>query len=744
MTPTTRVSRLQLCFARPWRTAVAALRGDDTADAAAIEWELPDGAEAGDTYIQFVDSPAPAAVEQGVIIDALDGPTIDFASHDSFPTGISLWAIERRLGRALPSLPTTIDDPALAHQIADAVKQEKIRPTSWRQIGNHSCPPSSYPAAWPPEPHGCTCCHQPGLPLEPHEHEDDPDNLGLLFVCRQCHDRLHTPLPPDPADLIYADRPLCPSCSARRTDEVITGMPPRPSPIGYHIAGCTILGLPDDFTCQACGMFWAEDDRYFPRASAPGPDVRVRARVENQPGSPDRVDSAPYEPGRLVFGRLAENVPPPGLVPAWGPPQHVVLVGDDHRIYNVDPATVRHLDPDPEKVPFMNPPRVVTRAADELFSRLENPAGDVTLCAPFLTSEIADRLADLARNSEVDWYLLTHLDAQAVANGYQSVDGLRTLLEAGVHMVNYPKLHAKAYVIGHDFALVGSANLTAAGLGVNIAANAELSVIVPESDVNSVQQVLDLWWSHGEDIDAPRLDRLDELARRLPRFSPTAPPTTTTDTESALLEDAERDDVTLWLKAHYGPARPDTWSRESWFSTSGSTGTPSFKPGDLVAIYSQDDHSCYCIVEVTDEPRYSPDFVAKFEGADNGDRWPWVNTTAPRLIPTNQTGISLHDLGIKAQGLQGGRRRLTIDEFTNIISALNVSLGARTEPDGDDRSDRVTVDASRRDQADEFEKTAHHEPLPFKPEPDHIALHSDNPRSSDYLHRQTEATRNEP
>lgn len=669
MALTPRSSRLQLGIARPWRAATAALRGDDTVDLTGLQWHFPDGAAAGDTYIQFVDSPALAAVELGVVTDASEGQGIALDSYDSFPTGISLHAVERRLGRTLPALPTTIDDPLLTEEITNAVRQESVRPTSWRQLDDHYCRPHSHPAVWPSEAYGCACCHRLGLTLEPHEHVDDPDHLGTLFVCEQCHDLLHAPLPPDPAELIYADRPLCPSCSARRADEVITGMPPGPPTLGYHTAGCVIVGLPDDFTCQACGLFWADDDRYFPRASVPGPDVRVRARLEDHSGSHDGVDSALYEPGRLVFGRLAQDAPPPGLVPAWGPPQHVVLLGEDHRVYNVDPASVRHLDPDTEKVHQMRSPSVITQAGDELFSRLEDPAGDVTLCAPFLTSAIATRLADLAQDSEVDWYLLTHLDAQAAANGYQSVDGLRALLDAGVHMVNYPRLHAKAYVIGNDFALIGSANLTATGLGEGTSANAELSIIVPESEIDSVQQILDQWWDHGEEIDEATLDRLAERARRLPRWTPPAPPTTTT--VAALLEDAQRADVTLWIKAHYGPARPDAWNREAWFSSSGSKGTPRFQPGDLVAIYSQDEHSCYCIVEVLDEPRYNPDFVAELEGTDNGERWPWVNTTAPRMIPTQQTGISLHDLGIKPQGLQGGRKKLAFNEFKNIVSALN-------------------------------------------------------------------------
>lgn len=316
----------------------------------------------------------------------------------------------------------------------------------------------------------------------------------------------------------------------------------------------------------------------------------------------------------------------------------------------------------------MSTHRVITQAGDELFPRLERAAGDVTLCAPFLTFDVASRLAGIAERSRVGWYLLTHLDAHAAANGYLSVDGLRALLEAGVSIVTHPGLHAKAYVIGTDYALLGSANLTGAGLGER-SANAEMSIIVPQADIASVQDVLDGWWEAGEGVDGGRLDRLETLARRIPRWNRTGSRQPSSAEE--LLADAQLPGVTLWIKAHYGPARSAAWNRETWFSTSGSAGTPSFRPGDLVVVYSQEDHCCYGIVEVLDEPIYNPDFVADHEGDENGERWPWVNTTAPRLVPIPQVGMPLRQLGINPQGLQSGRRKLAFNDFKAIVDLLD-------------------------------------------------------------------------
>lgn len=669
-------TRLHLALARPWRAALDALRGDSSTDEDLIEWKYPD-AEPGDTYIQFLDSPIPAVAEIGLIIDDPHYDRIDFESTDSFHSGISIRAIERRIGRSLPDLPATIVDPDLAEKIHAAIEAETIRSTPWREIGGDCCQPHLRPAV-NSSAYGCPCCHRTDILLEFHSDMnhigDDSDSFGTMYVCRDCHDTLHRPLPPRAADLVFGNNPACPSCSSRKSSVVITGMPPGPPPPGYHAAGCLVTYPLDDFNCGSCGLSWSEQDVNFPRASVPGPGVRVRARVQATSASAADTASFLYQPGRLVLGSPVDGSTPPGFASAWDAGGCVELIGDDGRDYLVDLASIRHLDPipTPEGVQPMSSHRVITEAGDDLFPRLVTAAGDVTLCAPFLTFKVASRLAELAKSSQVEWYLLTHLDAHAAANGYLSVNGLRAMLEAGVNITSYPGLHAKAYVIGTDYAMLGSANLTDAGLGER-SANAEMSFVVPEADVAAVQGVLDEWWEAGEDVDEEKLDQLETLAGRIARWNPPVSPTPSSVEE--LLSDAQCPDVTLWIKAHYGPARPEGWNREAWFSTSGSAGTPSFGPGDLVAVYSQEDHCCYGIVEVLDEPTYNPDFVADNEGDENGERWPWVNTTTPRLVPTPQVGISLRQLGLNPQGLQNGRRKLAFNDFKAIVDYLDV--GAR-------------------------------------------------------------------
>lgn len=88
-------------------------------------------------------------------------------------------------------------------------------------------------------------------------------------------------------------------------------------------------------------------------------------------------------------------------------------------------------------------------------------------------------------------------------------------------------------------------------------------------------------------------------------------------------------------------------------------------------IYSKDAHSCYAIVEVLDQASEDPQFVAdRGYPEDDGMRWPWVNTTKGRLVPTDGAMVTPLDLGFTGQGLQGGHRRIGISEFVDAVHAL--------------------------------------------------------------------------
>ncbi|WP_074850489.1 phospholipase D-like domain-containing protein [Gordonia westfalica] len=316
---------------------------------------------------------------------------------------------------------------------------------------------------------------------------------------------------------------------------------------------------------------------------------------------------------------------------------------------------------------------VHSSAADLLFTALRDAGGDVLLASPYLTRDIARRLAAIAETSAHDWLLVTRLDAPAVANGYLSVEGLGVLLGVGVRIVDCARLHAKAYLVGDGFGLVGSANLTGSGLGTTTATNLELSVRLDPAEVPGVRNKLLAWAGGGKNVDSVRLEALAAEAAALPKAKP-APPTgtaavapTTADVEQ-LLADAR--DRRLWAKGHYGDPHPDEWRAESWFSSS-KKARPTFAVSDLVLVYSVDAPGVYAVVEIIDEAVHDPEFVTAQTGSEEeGERWPYVNRTTPRLVPDDLALVTAEQLGFSGRGLQNGHKKLSLSEFAAAVRAL--------------------------------------------------------------------------
>lgn len=96
--------------------------------------------------------------------------------------------------------------------------------------------------------------------------------------------------------------------------------------------------------------------------------------------------------------------------------------------------------------------------------------------------------------------------------------------------------------------------------------------------------------------------------------------------------DARDPQRSLWLKLEYGEPASDGWRERIWFA-SPKKGKPGFRPGDLVFTCAKDTGDCYAIVEVADEPEYQPEYYVDWTAANDAlARWPWINTTRPRLV----------------------------------------------------------------------------------------------------------------
>ncbi|WP_170297351.1 hypothetical protein, partial [Georgenia thermotolerans] len=220
-----------------------------------------------------------------------------------------------------------------------------------------------------------------------------------------------------------------------------------------------------------------------------------------------------------------------------------------------------------------------------------------------------------------------------------------------------------------------SANLTGAGLGSSAGANRELGVELDPAQAEQARAVILAWPARV--IGHRDLDELLEESRRLTRTSVRGQEHEL-DAASALklaeelLADARDPQRSLWLKLEYGEPGLDGWRQESWIA-SPKKGKPGFRPGDLVIICAKATYDCYAVVEVISDPEFQPQDYAEWAAGYTPDalaRWPWINRTAPRLVPSTLMELKLEELGIRGQGLQNGHVSLKFDQFTAGVRAL--------------------------------------------------------------------------
>lgn len=320
--------------------------------------------------------------------------------------------------------------------------------------------------------------------------------------------------------------------------------------------------------------------------------------------------------------------------------------------------------------------RIVSVADELLLEELSKTSGDVVLVSPYLSFSVCGRIANLASKAAGNWRLITRRDPAAVNSGHLNVPGLRELLSAGVTLEHVDRLHAKAFLAGDDFGLVGSANLTERGLGSGHYPNVELGVRLAPAEVVATRSIITNWTCMP--LTLADLDELEEEAKHLakPARSRRATPEVDLPNIDRLLADAS-DGRTLWMKAEYGRRDPRRYRGEAWFASPGPTRKPSFKPGDLALIYAQSVHACYAVVEITDQPVFNPGFLlAEGASATEAARWPWISHTLPRLVSNARATVTTAEVGVSARALQNGHVRVSLAGFATAVRALERTLPA--------------------------------------------------------------------
>ena len=313
---------------------------------------------------------------------------------------------------------------------------------------------------------------------------------------------------------------------------------------------------------------------------------------------------------------------------------------------------------------------VITTASNWLTDALGALDGPALLVSPYLTDGVCDRIATAAERSDHGFNVVTSLDAAAVASGYQTVQGLKQLLTTGVEIRHVDRLHAKCFVLGSR-GMLGSANLTGAGVGSSAAANRELGVELDAEQLANAVQTIKSWPARL--VSSADLDDLQAKSKALTRTVRDDADALDADTAlsqaESLLADARDPGRCLWLKLEDGEPALEGWHQESYFASSGP-GKPRFRPGDLVLICAKETKDCYAVVEVISEPEFMPADYCQWNGADDAERWPWVSRTKPRLVPSELMQLKLSELGVNPRSLEPGRRRLEFDRFTAAVRSL--------------------------------------------------------------------------
>lgn len=280
--------RTHLVSLSPWRNALDVYLADDDAAEEAnndLVWEAPDTWDIGDVMIIVVPGRQRAILNVEVFSSNSEQGTFESEdSADPYSRGISIAAIEARLGMPVPDAPATLD-AAFAQQLIAAIAVEAQDPTPWYLTDTTGCADGSTPIepGWTRpdgliDPWKCFgCCTdyslQPfwagrdALQLHRCSYEDIAE-MGLFIVptrpaaavtvCGGCHAMLHNPFGPSVMDLLFGWRPPCPSCQRHHALRLLHGMPAQsPPPGSIHAAErVTDDNLAPQYHCGHCGHEW--------------------------------------------------------------------------------------------------------------------------------------------------------------------------------------------------------------------------------------------------------------------------------------------------------------------------------------------------------------------------------------------------------------------------------------------------------------------------------------------------------
>ncbi len=163
---------------------------------------------------------------------------------------------------------------------------------------------------------------------------------------------------------------------------------------------------------------------------------------------------------------------------------------------------------------------LIDSALEELDGALRKSHRSIAIASPFMSLPVADQLiraADEGRAAKRR--LITAINDAAVAGGYLDPRAIEAFVGAGFDVRSLRNLHAKVVLVDDSWGVLGSGNLTAAGLG---GGNAELGIVLSRTQtIAAEKEHFASWWRAAKPVDLKRLRAVER--RRRPRDPPETP-----------------------------------------------------------------------------------------------------------------------------------------------------------------------------------------------------------------------------
>jgi hypothetical protein len=324
---------------------------------------------------------------------------------------------------------------------------------------------------------------------------------------------------------------------------------------------------------------------------------------------------------------------------------------------------------------------LVTYARTELLARLRGAEQRVWLASPFLSNPVAEEIVTAVEESSVgERRLLTALVAGSVQTRVLDPRALETLLDSGFEICSVPNLHAKVSLIDTTWGLVGSGNLTNAGLGSEGRANVELGVTLDAAQIASAAELFARWWETAAPIGAGVLAEyaaLPQLKRSLDQPAAYGAPVGV-GLPQRLEEILAEDELTAlgrgyWVKSNYQRHDDPAWWNRGWIS---DWRQASYAIGDLIVLYLSGKDGgpaiCPAVVRVIEQSRLAGEWIAEHGDPEAAQQWPYRTMIEVVGDVPIESGAKLEEFGLSGQSVQGGYCSITRQQFEEALRAMGI------------------------------------------------------------------------